>query len=74
MISKQLIRNRLRPQLARRQSVTKTRSFGFNSRRLHQSERSSDWFRRRCSSLDLRAMRSVFERNSRRLHHSLARY
>ena len=30
MISKQLIRNRLRPQLARRQSVNKTRSFGFN--------------------------------------------
>ena len=27
MISKQLIRNRLRPQLARRQSVNKTRSF-----------------------------------------------
>ena len=47
MISKQLIRNRLRPQLARRQSVNKTRFFrvqpgGFaarqcNSRRLHHS-------------------------------------
>ena len=34
-MSKQLAPNRLRPQLARRQLVTQTHPFGFDSRRLH---------------------------------------
>jgi hypothetical protein len=39
-MSKQLAPNRLRPQLARRQLVTQTHPFGFDSRRLHHSTRS----------------------------------